>query len=80
MVESRYEKYIIRKAAVITENGQEVVPDRILGGRADTGPIVMCSPNLMKGTDQLLSMVSYRETSLREAARVISCEVKTTAM
>jgi hypothetical protein len=53
MVESRYEKYIIRKAAVITENGQEVVPDRILGGRADTGPIVMCSPNLMKGTDQL---------------------------
>jgi hypothetical protein len=54
MAESRYEQYIVRKAAIITKDGQEAVPERILGeGRADTGPMVLCSPNLMKGTDQL---------------------------
>jgi hypothetical protein len=54
MAESRYEQYIVRKAAIVTKDGQEAVPERILGGgRADTGPLVLSSPNLMKGTDQL---------------------------
>ena len=41
VAESRYEKYIVRK------------PHRIAGAtQGDTGPIILCAPILMKGTDQ----------------------------
>ena len=41
MDESRYEKYIVRN------------PHRISGAtQSDTGPIILCAPSLMEGTEQ----------------------------
>jgi hypothetical protein len=54
MAESRYEKYIVRKPAIITKDGQEALIGKIVGeGRADTGPLVLCSPNLIPEAEQL---------------------------
>jgi len=48
MAASRYEKYVVRKPAIINRDGQHVVPERIeVAGRVDTGPLVWCSRELI---------------------------------
>jgi len=52
MAESRYEKYIVRKPAVIMEDGQAEVPERIdVEGLVDTGPLILCANKLIKEAD-----------------------------
>lgn len=49
MAESRYEKYIVRKPAVLTEDGQTEVPEKIdVEGLVDTGPLILCASKLIK--------------------------------
>ena len=62
MTESRYEKYIVRKPAIITTDGTEALTDKIIGeGRVDTGPLVLFSPNLIKEANQIFEygIISY---------------------
>jgi uncharacterized RmlC-like cupin family protein len=48
MAASRYEKYVIRKPAVITKGGQLEIPDKIdLAGKVDTGPLVWCASKII---------------------------------
>jgi hypothetical protein len=49
MAASRYEKYVIRKPAVIGRDGQHIVPEKLeVAGRVDTGPLVWCSRKLIE--------------------------------
>ena len=51
MATSKYEKYVVRKPAIITDDYKDVIPesDEIpLRCEADTGPMVMFSPDFVK--------------------------------
>lgn len=51
MVESRYEKYVVRKPAVFGHGFQQEVPDKIdIKGRVDTGPLIWVSRKLIEGS------------------------------
>ncbi len=48
MATSRYEKYVIRRPAVIKERGQLEIPERLdLAGKVDTGPLVWCASKIV---------------------------------
>jgi len=48
MATSRYEKYVIRRPAVITKGGQLEIPEKIdLAGKVDTGPLVWCASKII---------------------------------
>ena len=48
MVASRYDKYVIRKPAVIAQGGRLEIPDKIdLAGKVDTGPLVWCASKII---------------------------------
>ena len=52
MTESRYEKYVIRKPAIIGRDGQLEMPERIeVADRVDTGPLVWCSRRLIEAAN-----------------------------
>ena len=52
MVVSKYEKYIIRRPAIMGKDGKLEFPNRInTEGKVDTGPLVWRSPELMKETN-----------------------------
>ena len=49
MAESRYDKYVIRKPAVITRDRQLEIPEKIdLAGRVDTGPLVWVASKIIR--------------------------------
>jgi len=49
MTESRYDRYVIRKPAVITGDRQLEIPEKIdLAGRVDTGPLVWVASKIIK--------------------------------
>jgi len=55
MAESRYEKYIVRKPAVLGKDGRIEYPDKFnFEGMADTGPLVWRSPEQAKETDSFV--------------------------
>jgi uncharacterized RmlC-like cupin family protein len=51
MVESRYEKYVVRKPAVFGPGFQQEVPDKVdIKGKVDTGPLIWVSRKLIEGS------------------------------
>ena len=57
MTESRYEKYVVRKPAIVRSDYQDEIPetDEIpVTSAVDTGPRVIFSPDRVKGTNSIV--------------------------